>query len=122
MDGNILCQILAQRIPAEQFGVYGDSNVVMTDEKFNTPENQGIVTDVMNNYETLAAALLADQQAEKDQADADKAQAILDLQSISIIRDWVAQQETAPQEIKDISAQSATLKAQLAQKSQVKGA
>jgi hypothetical protein len=53
MDGIILCNLLAEKIPAEQFQLWG-TDVHWTDKAFDTPENNAIVADVIENYETLA--------------------------------------------------------------------
>ena len=57
MDANILCILLSQRIPPEQFQLWG-LEIHWMDESYNTPENRAIVADVINNYEALAAAYL----------------------------------------------------------------
>ena len=62
MDGIILCNLLAEKIPPEQFQVWG-TDVHWMDKTFDTPENNAIVADVIKNYETLAAV------AEKEIAD-----------------------------------------------------
>jgi DNA-binding ferritin-like protein len=66
MDANILCTLLAQRIPPEQFQVHGLEVVFFDPEKnnkpvgtpnespYDTPENRAIVADVIKNYDTLA--------------------------------------------------------------------
>ena len=58
MDANILCPLLAQRIPPEQFQLRG-LEVFWVDEDFDTPENRAIVADVVANYDTLAAGYAA---------------------------------------------------------------
>jgi hypothetical protein len=55
MDANILCTLLAQRIPPEQFQLWGLEVHLMSPE-YVTPENRAIVSDVIANYEALAAA------------------------------------------------------------------
>jgi len=62
MDGIILCNLLAEKIPPEQFQVWGTEVHWMAKES-DTPENNAIVADVIKNYETLAAV------AEKEIAD-----------------------------------------------------
>ena len=71
MDANILCQLLAQRIPPEQFQIRGeevyfidpDANNKPVDaphtSPYDTPENRAVVADVIANYDTLAAAYQA---------------------------------------------------------------
>ena len=60
MNANILCTLLAQRIPPEQFQLWG-LEVHWMDEAYNTPENQAIVSDVVANYDTLEAAYIKSQ-------------------------------------------------------------
>ena len=69
MDSNILCTLLAQRIPPEQFQLHGlevvffdpDANNKPVDapheSPYDTPENRAIVEDVIRNYDTLAGEL-----------------------------------------------------------------
>ena len=71
MNASILCTLLAQRIPPEQFQVHGEEVVFFDPEKnnkpvgnpnespYDTPENRAIVADVIANYDTLAAAYQA---------------------------------------------------------------
>jgi len=66
MDSSILCQLLAQRIPPEQFQLHGLEVVFFDPDKnnkpvdspnespYDTPENRAIVEDVIANYERLA--------------------------------------------------------------------
>jgi len=61
MDPNILCTLLAQQIPPEQFQLWG-LEVHWMDESYNTPENQTIVADVIANYDALAAVYIAERQ------------------------------------------------------------
>ena len=80
MKSNILCTLLAQRIPPEQFQLHG-LEMHWMDEAFNTPENQVIVADVIQNYDTLATEYQAGIDAEvaaKEAILAAKAQAYLD--------------------------------------------
>ena len=68
MDREILCQLLAQRIPPEQFQLRGlevyfiDPDVnnkpvnVPQASPYDTPENRAIVEDVIKNYDALAGA------------------------------------------------------------------
>lgn len=58
MDADILCQLIAQRIPAEQFQLWG-LDVHWMKEEYDTYENRALVEDINTNYETLAAAYLA---------------------------------------------------------------
>jgi len=67
MNANILCALLAQRIPPEQFQVYGLEVVFFDPDKNNKPctdpnespydtlENRAIVADVIKNYDKLAS-------------------------------------------------------------------
>jgi hypothetical protein len=70
MQSNILCTLLAQRIPPEQFQLHG-LEVHWMDEVFNTPENQIIINDVIANYDTLAAYEIALKAWEKEIAEYD---------------------------------------------------
>ena len=70
MKAEILCQLLAQRIPPEQFRLRGLEVVFFDPEQnnkpagspnespYDTPENRAIVQDVINNYEALKAEYL----------------------------------------------------------------
>ena len=53
MNANILCTLLAQRIPPEQFQLWG-LDIHWMKEEYDTPENRAIVADVIKNYDTLA--------------------------------------------------------------------
>ena len=80
MDANILCALLAQRIPSEQFQLHG-LGIHWMDETYNTPENETIAADVIANYGTLEATYLAVEVAEKEAretAQLAKAQEIID--------------------------------------------
>jgi len=74
MNANILCTLLAQRTPPEQFQVWGTEVHWMSPE-YDTPENQAIVADVIANYDTLAAEyevsqiVIKKRQAYKNEAD-----------------------------------------------------
>lgn len=69
MDAQILCSILAKRIPPEQFSIRGEEVVFFDPEQNNKPvgspnespydtlANRAIVADVIANYEILAAAM-----------------------------------------------------------------
>jgi len=70
MDGIILCNLLAEKIPPEQFQVWG-TDVHWMDKTFDTPENNAIVADVIENYETLAVV------AEKAIADEAEREALI---------------------------------------------
>jgi hypothetical protein len=54
MNASTLCSLIAQRIPPEQFQLWG-LEIHWMDESCNTPENRAIVADVIVNYDTLAA-------------------------------------------------------------------
>ncbi len=70
MDASILCTLLAQRIPPEQFQIHGeevyfidpDANNKPVDaphtSPYDTPENRAIVADALRNYDDLSATLL----------------------------------------------------------------
>uniref|UniRef100_A0A6M3KAF5 Uncharacterized protein n=1 Tax=viral metagenome TaxID=1070528 RepID=A0A6M3KAF5_9ZZZZ len=64
MDANILCTLLAQRIPPEQFQLWGLDIHWMAPE-YDTPENRAIVEDVVANYASLAAGVVAVEQLAK---------------------------------------------------------
>jgi len=67
MDNIILCKLLAQRIPPEQFQVQSNKVVFFDPEQnnrpvgspnespYSTPENIAIVDGVIKNYDVLAA-------------------------------------------------------------------
>jgi hypothetical protein len=93
MNATILNNILAQRIPPEQFQLHGLEVVFFDSDKnnkpctapnessYNTPENRAIVEDVIANYDTLAAEYLAQIRVAKDAEvarQAAKAQAYVD--------------------------------------------
>jgi len=65
MNASILCTLLAQRIPPEQFQLWG-LEVHWMASKYDIPENRAIVADVVANYDTLAPAV---EQTEKDEKD-----------------------------------------------------
>jgi hypothetical protein len=95
MDANILCTLLAQRIPPEQFQILGleiyfidpDENSKPVDaphtSPYDTPANRAIVEDVIANYDTLAAAYIPDPP--------------VDL--LGDIASWVATQPNPPQSV-----------------------
>jgi hypothetical protein len=62
MDANILCTLLAQRIPPEQFQLWG-LDIHWMSPDFDTPANRAIVADVIKNYDNLASA---QERSEKD--------------------------------------------------------
>jgi len=74
MNASILCTLLAQRIPPEQFQVHGEEVVFFDPEQnnkpvgspnespYDTPENRAIVADVIANYDALAAIYEARQE------------------------------------------------------------
>jgi len=95
MDSNILCTLLAQQIPPEQFQLWG-LEVHWMSEEFDTPENRAIVTDVIANYTTLEAAYLAEQAKEKATAEIKANLIEIDLKSIRSIRERMAIQPDAP--------------------------
>lgn len=74
MTSGLLCTVLTQRIPPETFHLDGVT-VMLHDD---TPENRAIVADVIANYETLAAGIVAVQM--KQQA-IDGIQSVLDTQA-----------------------------------------
>ena len=55
MNAQILCALLAQRIPPEQFQIWG-TEIHWMDEKFNTPENRAIIEGTIKDYDILAAS------------------------------------------------------------------
>ena len=113
MDANILCTLLAQRIPPEQFQLEG-SGVIFTDpdrnnkpvgspseSPYDTPENRAIVADVIENYSTLEAGYLEGQDKAKVIAEVKAKLAEIDLKSIRSIRagetDQIAEYEQQAQ-------------------------
>jgi len=78
MDGQILCSLLAQRIPPEQFQLHGLEVVFFDPEKntkpegspnespYDTPENRAIVADVIKNYDILAGDVEKSAKADKE--------------------------------------------------------
>lgn len=71
MDSNILCTLLAQRIPPEQFQLHGLEVVFFDPEQslkpvgspnespYDTAENRKIVKDVIEAYDDLAVDVIA---------------------------------------------------------------
>lgn len=105
MDANMLCSILAQRIPPEQYRLDG-LEVRWASPVFDTKINRAIVADVMASYDALADAYIAEQeQAERVTAIKGRLKEI-DGKSIRSIREWIAAQPTAPQWVKDYDAEA----------------
>jgi hypothetical protein len=80
MRADILCTLLAKRILPEKFQLQG-LEIHWMDETFDTPENQAITADVIQNYDTLAAEYQAGIDAEIAAKEAEqllKAQAYID--------------------------------------------
>jgi hypothetical protein len=109
MDADILCTLLAQRIPPEQFQVHGEEVVFYDKDEgvnkpagsshespYDTPENRAIVADVIKNYDTLATALVPAQPGD-----------LLD-----DIASWVATQANPPRSAVDRAAAITALKAE----------
>lgn len=99
MDRTILVQLLAQRIPAEQFQLWG-LDVHWMSEEFDTPENSAIVADVINNFDALSAEYLALQTKEKAVAEIKAKLIEIDIKSIRSLREWIVKQPDAPAFIK----------------------
>lgn len=95
MDANILCTLLSQRIPPEQFQLWG-LDIHWMSPDFDTPENRAIVEDVIANYATLEAEYLATQAKEKATAEIKANLIEIDLKSIRSIRERMAIQPDAP--------------------------
>ena len=53
MNADILCTLLAQRIPAEQFQLWG-THIHWMSDGYGTPENITIVAEVIKNYDSLS--------------------------------------------------------------------
>lgn len=78
MDAAILCTLLAQRIPPEQFQVHGLEVIFFDPEKnnkprsapnespYDTPESRRIVADVIKNYDKLADECVKTAKAEAE--------------------------------------------------------
>jgi len=105
MDANILCTLLAQQIPPEQFQLWG-TEIHWMDEQHNTPENMAIVTDVIANYDTLATAYLAEREKTQNNEKVKAALAEIDLKTVRSMREWIAKQPDVPQFAKDYEAQA----------------
>ena len=100
MDANILCTLLAQRIPPEQFQLHGLEVVFFDPEQnnkpvgspnespYDTPENRAIVDDVIKNYDALEDV-------------------------VNGILEWVAAQPGAPQKVVDFNTQSQAAKGKM---------
>lgn len=75
MDADILCTLIAQRIPPEQFQLQGVEIIFFdpnenskpvgspSESPYDTPENRAIVEDVIKNYDTLAAEYISQKEA-----------------------------------------------------------
>ena len=109
MDANILCTLLAQRIPPEQFQLHGLEVVFFDPDKnnkpctapnespYDTPENRAIVADVIKNYDTLAGDI---EKSMKEAADApNELTSVID----SMAR-WIALQADPPKTLTDYLA------------------
>ena len=77
MDGIILCNLLAEKIPQEQFQVWGIEVHWMAKE-YDTPENNAIVADVVANYSKLAPV------AEKAISDEAAREALIDAKMLEM--------------------------------------
>uniref|UniRef100_A0A6M3KT14 Uncharacterized protein n=1 Tax=viral metagenome TaxID=1070528 RepID=A0A6M3KT14_9ZZZZ len=64
MNASTLCTLLAQRIPPEQFQLWGP-DVHWMKKEYNTPGNQAIVADVLKNYDKLAAPIIKQQEIDE---------------------------------------------------------
>jgi len=125
MNANILCQLLAQRIDPTQFRLEG--LVVMFNDPdqnskpvtaphvspYDTPENRAIVQDVVANYDSLAAELFERQARLKADEEAKVTLADMDLRLIRGMREWVAKQADAPQELKNCEAQAIEVRSKI---------
>ena len=67
MNTDILCVLLAKKIPADQWILSGQT-VVWRNQEYNTPENNAIVAGVINHYEAGSVSVLADQKRAEDKA------------------------------------------------------
>jgi len=105
MNAQILCTLLAQRIPPEQFQLWG-LEVHWMDKAYNTIENQAIVADVIANYDTLVADYQAEQEKAKQDAETKAKLAEIDLKSIRPIREYLAAKPDAPEYLKTYEAQA----------------
>lgn len=103
MDSVVLFTLVAKRIDPAKFRVQG-VKVCWLSKDDDTPENRGIVADVVANYDTLAAALVAEQAAQAEKAKIKAALAAIDLKSIRSMREWIADQPNAPQWLLDHEA------------------
>jgi len=118
MNANILCTLLAQRIPPEQFQIHGEEVVFFDPEKnnkpidspnespYDTPENRAIVEDVIKNYDALEAEYLAKQAKERAAVETKTKLVEIDLKSIQSIREWIAKQPDADQYTKELKTQA----------------
>jgi len=112
MDEQILCGLLAKRIPAQQFVLRG-TNVQWTSKEHDSPENRVVVADVVANYDALAAAYEAGQKAKAENDEIKAKLAEIDLKSIRALREWIAQQPGAPQFAIEYEAQAISERAKL---------
>jgi hypothetical protein len=112
MDEQVLCGLLADRIPAGQFRLRGP-DVQWTSAEYDTPENRAIVADVVANYDALAAAYVAEQAAAAAENEIKTALTAIDLKSIRSLREWLAAQPDAPQFILDHEAAAIAERAKL---------
>jgi phosphoribosylformylglycinamidine (FGAM) synthase-like enzyme len=112
MDADILCTLLAQRIPPEQFQLWG-TDIHWMDEKYDTPENRAIVADVTKNYDNLAEEYQGKMDKEKARAEAIANLTALDFKSIRSIAEWVAMQPNAPARLLEYETQKTTERAKL---------
>lgn len=103
MDKEILCTLLTQRIDPIKFQLRG-LDIFWLEEP--TVEDLKAAQDVLDNYKTLEAEYLVQQEKETENA-AVKAKLLdIDIKSIRSMREWVAQQATAPQYVKDFEAEA----------------
>jgi len=112
MDEQILCGLLAKRIPAQQFVLRG-TNVQWTSKEHDSPENRAIVADIIANYDALAAAYEAGQKATADNDAVKATLTAIDFKSIRALREWIAKQPGAPQFVIEYEAQAISERAKL---------
>ena len=115
MDADILCQLLAKRIPPEQFQVHG-LDVRWMNEAFDTEENRAIVREVTGNYGALSEAHLAGKHKAADNTAICAELAAIDLKSVRSIREWVVKQSDAPQFLKDHEGEAVNQRTKLKEK------
>jgi len=94
MDLLILCKLIAERIPSEQFQVHGDKVVFIDPDRNNKPctdkaispydttANRTIVADVIINYDSLSEAIIAltKDQIEKEELIQEKIKALAEFE------------------------------------------